>query len=93
MREGDWKLIEWMEEGRSELFNLANDLSERHDQALVQARRVTELVDELHAWQTPVRARFPSQNTDYDSAKPSGRAATRKPTRATSRPSISKTTW
>jgi arylsulfatase A-like enzyme len=80
IRRGDWKLIEWMEEGRSELFNLANDLSERHDQAFVQTRRVTELVDELHVWQTRVRARFPSPNTDYDPAKPSGRAATRKPT-------------
>jgi len=80
IRRGDWKLIEWLEEGRSELFNLAVDLGEEHDQALTETRRVTELVDELHAWQARVLARFPTPNTNYDPAKPSGRAAVRKPT-------------
>ena len=30
VRRGDWKLIEWQEDGRAELFNLAQDLGEKN---------------------------------------------------------------
>ena len=30
---GDWKLIEWYEDGKLELFNLKQDLGEQHDLA------------------------------------------------------------
>lgn len=82
IRHGDWKLIEWLEDGRIELFHLATDVGEQRDQASREPQRVAQLRRELHAWQTEVGARFPSANPDYDSAKPSGRAAARKPASA-----------
>lgn len=78
VRRGDWKLIEWMEDGRVELFNLAQDLSESTDLAAREPDRVARLRTELHAWQKEVGALFPTRNPAYDPRKPSGRAAERK---------------
>ncbi len=77
IRRGDWKLIEWQEDGRTELFNLAKDLSEQNDLAGKEPRRVTQLRDELHVWQQDVGAKFPIDNPDFDANKPSGREAKR----------------
>ncbi len=78
IRRGDWKLIEWLEDNRVELFNLASDLSEKTDLASRDATRVASLRAELHAWQREVGAKFPIPNPAYDPAKPSGRRADRK---------------
>jgi arylsulfatase A-like enzyme len=78
VRRGDWKLIEWQEDNRVELFNLAQDLGEKTDLAAREPARVAKLRDELHAWQKQVGAKFPIPNPDYDAAKPSGRASVRK---------------
>ena len=77
IRRGDWKLIEWQEDGRAELFNVAHDLGEQTDLAAKEPQRVTRLRDELHAWQKEVGAKSPIPNLNYDPAKPNGRAATR----------------
>ena len=72
MRLGDWKLIEWFE-GKTELFNLATDLSEKTDLAAQEPKRVKTMLAQLKAWQADVGAKFPTPNTAYDPAKPSGR--------------------
>ncbi len=77
VRRGDWKLIEWLEDGRAELFNLAQDLGEKNDLAAQEPQRVAQLREELHAWQKQVGAKFPIANPNYDPAKPSGRATKR----------------
>ncbi len=77
IRRGDWKLVEWLEDQRVELFNLASDISEAHDLAGAEPELVTRLRDELHAWQREVGAKFPIPNPAYDPDKPSGRAANR----------------
>jgi arylsulfatase A-like enzyme len=79
IRRGDWKLIEWLEDGRTELFHLAQDLSEKNDLAAKEPQRVAQLREELHAWQKQVGAKFPIPNPHYDAAKPNGRAANRPP--------------
>mgnify|MGYP002349904063 CR=1 FL=1 len=78
IRRGDWKLIEWFEDQRVELFNLAADLGETTDLARKEAGRADALRAELRAWQEQVNARFPAPNPNYDAAKPSGRAARRR---------------
>ena len=78
VRRGDWKLIEWLEDNRVELFNLAADLGEKADVASREPARVASLRAELHAWQRDVGAKFPIPNPAYDPAKPSGRRADRK---------------
>ncbi len=78
IRRGNWKLIEWQEDGRLELFDLADDLGEQNDLASREPTRVARLKDELHAWQKEVGAKFPIPNPAYDPAKPSGRFSARK---------------
>jgi arylsulfatase A-like enzyme len=78
IRRGEWKLIEWLEDNRVELFHLAADPGEQSDLSAREPRRTASLRADLHAWQKEVGARFPTANPAYDPAKPSGRAATRK---------------
>jgi arylsulfatase A-like enzyme len=77
IRRGPWKLIHWFEDDRAELFNLADDLAETRDLAAREPARVTALRAELTAWQRSVGAKFPIPNSDYDPAKPDGRASAR----------------
>jgi arylsulfatase A-like enzyme len=77
VRRGPWKLIQWFEGDRMELFHLGNDLAETTDLATREPARVAALKAELAAWQRDVGAKFPIPNTTYDPAKPSGRASVR----------------
>jgi arylsulfatase A-like enzyme len=77
MRQGDWKLIEWYEDNRVELFNLSQDLSEKNDLASQESERVRTMLEQLHQWQTEVNAKAPVLNPRFDAAKPNGRAAKR----------------
>jgi hypothetical protein len=79
VRQGDWKLIEWLEDNRIELFHLGRDRGETTDLAETEPQRALQLRARLHAWQESVGARFPTPNPRYDSARPSGRAARRPP--------------
>jgi arylsulfatase A-like enzyme len=79
VRRGDWKLIEWAEGNRVELFNLARDIGEKNDLADKEPQRVTSLRAELAAWQKNVGAKFPIPNPSFNPAKPNGRAAKRNP--------------
>ena len=77
IRRGDWKLVEWFEDRRVQLFNVAADLSEEHDLARTEPARADRLRAELHAWQKDVGARFPTPNSRYDPAGPNGRFSAR----------------
>lgn len=66
VREGRWKLIEWFEDGRTELFDLSSDISEQHDVSGDQAEVVRELLAKLRAWREQVGARMPTPNPDYE---------------------------
>jgi len=79
IRRGDWKLIEWTEDKRTELFNVARDIGEANNLATGEPQRVAALRAELAAWQKQVGAKFPTPNPDCDAAKPSGRAAKQNP--------------
>ena len=60
VRDGDWKLIEWYEDGRHELYNLRDDLSEKRDVAAAKPDRVSDLAARLAAWRSDVRAVMPA---------------------------------
>ncbi len=60
VRDGDWKLIEWYEDGRHELYNLRDDLSEQHDLAAANPDRVRDLAARLAAWRAEVKAVMPT---------------------------------
>ena len=64
VRSGDWKLIEFFEDGRVELFNMADDPGERHDRAGDMPDRARQLRDQLALWRKSVKAPMPKQNDD-----------------------------
>ncbi|HYF33902.1 MAG TPA: sulfatase [Prosthecobacter sp.] len=75
VRLGDWKLIEWYEDGvRRELFNLREDMCEMQNLATQHPEKVRELAQPLAAWRSDVGAVMPAENPKYDSGKPSGRS-------------------
>lgn len=58
IRMGDWKLLERYEDGRVHLYNLADDLGEKHDLAAEHPERVAAMRKKLHAWYREVDAKF-----------------------------------
>ncbi|MCE9545788.1 MAG: sulfatase [Planctomycetia bacterium] len=74
IRDGDWKLIEWFEDGKLELFNLKNDLSEQHNVAADHSDRVQELHKRLADWRESVGAVMPTPNPNWDPATPKAKA-------------------
>jgi arylsulfatase A-like enzyme len=79
VRRGDWKLIEWFEDSRVELYDVRRDVGEQRDLAADEPERVEQLRGELKRWQQSVGAKLPSPNPTFDPEKPDGRAA-RRPT-------------
>jgi arylsulfatase A-like enzyme len=59
VRVGDYKLIEWYEDSRVELYNLKDDLSERNDLGATMPQKAAELRQMLHAWRGEVGAKMP----------------------------------
>ena len=56
IRKGAWKLIEFLEDGRTELFNLEHDIGETNNLIGEQAVRAAEMRAELDAWRQQVGA-------------------------------------
>ena len=71
IRRGDWKLIEFFEDGRLELYNLANDLGEKNNLARREPARAKELQAALATWRQKVGAQMPVPNPQYDPARAS----------------------
>ncbi len=65
VRAGDWKLLEYLEDQRVELFHLNDDPFEKTDLSKVQPVKAAELCDRLHAWRGLVGAEMPKPNPDY----------------------------
>jgi arylsulfatase A-like enzyme len=66
IRRGDWKLIEFFEDGNVELFNLASDPWEKNDLSKDQPERAKEMLGQLVAWRKSVGAQMPTPNPNYD---------------------------
>ncbi|MBT3498239.1 MAG: sulfatase-like hydrolase/transferase, partial [Gemmatimonadales bacterium] len=60
IRAGNFKLVEWFEDGSVELYDLATDLSEDHDLATERPEDTQRLQDRLHAWRAKVGANMPT---------------------------------
>jgi arylsulfatase A len=69
MRQGDWKLIEWFEDGSLELYHLASDVGERNNVAGREPERVKTMHAALKAWRKDVQAQMPQRNPAYDPAR------------------------
>jgi len=65
IRAGDWKLIEFYESNRRELFNIKADVSESQNKAAEKPELVKELAGKLAAWRSKVGAKMPLTNFKY----------------------------
>ncbi|MFN7139915.1 MAG: sulfatase [Limisphaerales bacterium] len=66
IRSGDWKLMEFFEDGRLELYNLRDDIGERNNLATANPRKTKELQQKLHQWRKDIKAPMPTPNTPSD---------------------------
>jgi arylsulfatase A-like enzyme len=60
IRAGHFKLLEFFEDGRLELYNLHDDIGERHNLAATMSDKVRELHDQLAAWRQDLHAAMPA---------------------------------
>ncbi len=65
VRAGDWKLIEFYEENKYELYDLRNDIGEKNDLAKTHPEKAKKLLDMLHRWQREMGARMPRPNPNF----------------------------
>ncbi|MCC7237638.1 MAG: sulfatase [Bryobacterales bacterium] len=69
IRSGPWKLIEFYEDNRLELYNIEADPGERTNLARREAKRAAALRARLNRWRRETRAIMPTPNPNYDPAK------------------------
>lgn len=61
MHAGDWKLLEFFEDGRLELYNLREDIGEKQNLAQKMPDKAKELHAKLASWRKKVGARVPER--------------------------------
>lgn len=66
-RQGNWKLIEYQEDGDIELYDLDKDISEKNNVAKEYADKAAALTESLHQWQKKMGVQFGTPNPN---AKP-----------------------
>jgi arylsulfatase A len=76
VRAGNWRLVEFFETGKLELYNLKDDWGESNDLAAAMPAKRDELATQLRQWRTAVGAQMPLANPNHDPARdnPSGKA-------------------
>jgi len=65
VRCGDYKLIEYYENGTVQLFNVKNDIGEQRDIASSEPEIVNKLREMLHNWREKVNAKMMEPNPEY----------------------------
>jgi arylsulfatase A len=71
VRLGDWKLIEFYEDGRLELFHVTDDAGEKRNLVRRESARAKKLHGLLTDWRSSVNASMPTPNPGYDPARAS----------------------
>jgi len=64
IRSGDWKLMEFFQDSRLELYNLKDDLSEKNDLAARLPDKTRELHAKLKAWRQALKAAMPKLKSE-----------------------------
>lgn len=75
MRDRDWKLIRFFEDGHEELYNLKDDIGETKNLADSEPEKRKELSAKLTAWSEEIEALIPEPNPDfmpYEGREPCG---------------------
>jgi arylsulfatase A-like enzyme len=61
---GDWKLMEYLEDGKLELYNLRDDISETQNLVGERPDKASELHARLIVWRKEINAPMPTPNSD-----------------------------
>ncbi len=64
IRQGDWKLIEWYEDGSLELYHLKNDLGETNNLASMKPEKRDFLHKKLLQWRQDTNAKMPTPRSN-----------------------------
>lgn len=84
VRQGDWKLLEFFEDGHLELYNLREDIGEEKNLASQFPEKVAEMHALLKKWREEIKAPMPTPHTPEAGAQarqpdtPPGRAQGRR---------------
>jgi arylsulfatase A-like enzyme len=71
IRRGDWKLMQFFESGKTELYNIRQDIAEKTDLSTKHPEKAAELLKELQQWQAGTRATIPTKlNPAFNPAAP-----------------------
>lgn len=66
IREGDWKLVQYYDDGHAELYNLQYDIGERRDLSRAFPARTAAMVEQLNRWKKDSHASMPTLNPYYN---------------------------
>jgi arylsulfatase A-like enzyme len=69
IRQGPWRLVQFQENGRVELYNLAQDISETADLARRDPDRANRMKQRLENWRRDISAQMAVANPNYDPAR------------------------
>jgi arylsulfatase A-like enzyme len=69
VRQGSWKLVEWFETGRAELYDLDADVGESRDLASQMPGKAAVLARDLFDWRARVGAAMPTSNPERPAAR------------------------
>jgi hypothetical protein len=58
--------VEFYDKRKIELYNLKDDIGEKHNLAEKYPEKTRELLTMLHKWQKSVNAQLPVSNPDYE---------------------------
>lgn len=70
IRSGDWKLLEYFEDGHLELYNLKDDLGEKRNLCDKEAEKAKALHAKLVAWRKSIDAPLPTKNAPGSAPSP-----------------------
>jgi arylsulfatase A len=77
VRSGNWRLVEFYETGKVELYDLGNDIGEAKDLAAAEPQKRGELLSLLQKWRGDVGAQMPLPNPQYDAERDALQATAR----------------
>ena len=78
IRYGDWKLIEFFEDNRLELYNLRDDIGEKKNLATAEPEKTRQLLEMMRAWRSRVHAPVPTERNPAYRPTPPRRRKRRK---------------
>jgi arylsulfatase A-like enzyme len=73
IRSGDWKLLEFFEDNRLELYNLSADLGQTNNLASRSPEKTKELHAKLVAWRKELNAPMPTKNSEQTAPAAGGK--------------------